>query len=178
MKYIKLFEEFSINEAKNKMPNSLLNYMRCEEFKTWFGDWEFDLNGSSKIVENGFPMVVYHGAKVKFDEFDENKQVSGWLGKGFYFADNKKATKDYGNKTIVACLNIRNPYMVKTNQSQFDIMDELRIEFNDKQLEKIDYKEKLMQNGYDGIIFNHHELGLMICCFKPNQIKIVNDYIY
>lgn len=174
MKYIKLFEEFSINEAKIKIPNSLINYMRSEEFKNWFGDWETDLNSSSKIVENGFPMMVYHGTKIKFTEFDETKQKNGWLGKGFYFTNDKKATKEYGSKPIIACLNIKKPFIVKSSDNG-DIIRELRAKFD--QIDEFNIKEILMKNGYDGLIFNHWEKGLMITCFKPNQIKIVNDYI-
>lgn len=58
-----------------------------KNFKRWFGDWENDKNGSSKIVdEDGKPMVVYHGTlDYGFEAFDMNAlndRGGAWFSKG------------------------------------------------------------------------------------------------
>ncbi len=40
---------------------------------------------------------------------------------------------------------------------------------------KSNLAEVLKENGYDGIIFNHWDRGIMISCFEPNQIKSATD---
>lgn len=45
--------------------------VRTEAFKSWFGDWEYDPENASKVVdENGEPLVVYHGSPHVFTVFD------------------------------------------------------------------------------------------------------------
>lgn len=62
------------NGKPSNLPKTLYEYVRSNEFKNWFGDWE-NTNNSSKIIdENGEPMLVFHGTKVKFNDFDEDKQ--------------------------------------------------------------------------------------------------------
>ena len=42
-------------------------FVRTNNFKKWFGDWEKDPENASKVVdENGMPKVVYHGTNVDF----------------------------------------------------------------------------------------------------------------
>lgn len=48
------------NGEISNLPKKLYEYVRTDEFKNWFGDWEKNPNNSSKIVdENGEPMVYY-----------------------------------------------------------------------------------------------------------------------
>ena len=48
------------NGDESNLPKNLYDYVRTDEFKSWFGDWENNPNTSSKIVdENGEPMVYY-----------------------------------------------------------------------------------------------------------------------
>ncbi|UOO76512.1 hypothetical protein LVJ85_10950 [Neisseria sp. Dent CA1/247] len=66
--------------------------VRTEEFKNWFGDWENDPSGASKVVNRrtGEPLVVYHGTRDKaFGVFDLEKSAIGYWGKGFYFAESR-----------------------------------------------------------------------------------------
>ena len=91
--------------APNGKPSNLTaeqyKLVRTPEFKAWFGDWENDTENASKVVdENGEPLVVYHGTKNEFYEFDTNKQLKGWLGRGFYFSKNKTEAKDYVLNTL------------------------------------------------------------------------------
>ena len=125
--------------APNGKPSNLTpeqyKLVRTPEFKAWFGDWENSPLTASKIVDfNGEPLVVYHRSKIKFHEFDLNKQLNGWLGKGFYFSVNKDEFKEYGNKLLSVFLNIEQPFIVKGN-SPNDFLTELKNELNLEQIE-------------------------------------------
>lgn len=48
--------------------------VRTPMFKEWFGDWENDPAGASKVVDaNGEPMVVYHASDADILAFDPSK---------------------------------------------------------------------------------------------------------
>jgi hypothetical protein len=107
-------------KAPNGKPTNLNErqwaQVRTPEFKNWFGDWENDPENASKVVdENGEPMVVYHGTKSKFDQFEYNR--ISWearlaqQGPGFYMTDNKKAASEYGNPMNVFT-NLLNPLVI------------------------------------------------------------------
>lgn len=89
------------NGKKSNLNESQWVSVRTKEFKKWFGDWENNLEKSSKIVdENGEPRVVYHGTNVKFDKFDKSKLGSkNWMADsaytGFFFAGDKKTSQSY-----------------------------------------------------------------------------------
>ena len=164
------------NGNKSNLPKDLYEYVKTDDFKNWFGDWKNNPNSSSKIVdENGEPMLVYHGTKLKFNQFDIDKQKIGWLGKGFYFTNDKDATKEYGKSTMKLFLNIRNPFIVQ-GESPSDVYYEIKTKFNIKRQEDIDTDVSIIleEKGYDGLIFNHWDKGNMISCFNSTQIKIIN----
>ena len=160
------------NGNKSNLPKNLYEYVRTDEFKSWFGDWENNPNISSKIIdENGEPMLVYHGTKIEFNQFDIDKQKIGWLGKGFYFTNNKGATKEYGKSTMKIFLNIRKPFIVKGDAPN-DVEYEIKTKYNTTI--DTDVSILLKEKGYDGVVFNHWDKGNMISCFTSNQIKIIN----
>ena len=161
------------NGNKSNLPKHLYDYVRTEEFKKWFGDWENDPDNSSKIIdENGEPLLVFHGSKVKFVKFDDSKQKIGWLGKGVYFTKDKHATKEYGRYVIKAFLNIRNPFIV-IGETPNDVYYEVIGKVDESDVSII-----LKQKGYDGLIFNHWDKGNMINCFSTSQIKTTtNEYL-
>lgn len=165
------------NGSPSKLPKNLYGYVRTDEFKKWFGDWENSPSNSSKVTdENGEPLLVFHGTKVKFDQFDMEKQKNGWLGKGFYFTDDKNATKEYGRTTLKIFLNIRNPFKVNGNEPN-DIRREVKQKYNsfgDYAEISDDMSVPLIEHGHDGIFFKHWDKGNMFSCFTSNQVKIVN----
>lgn len=61
-------------------------------FWKWF-------NGSKIVDKQGRPIVVYHGTKTDFDNFDLNKiGLNGLaLGPGFYFTDSESVAHGYGD---------------------------------------------------------------------------------
>lgn len=159
------------NGSKSNLSKKLYYYVRTDEFKKWFGDWESNPTKASKIVDdNGEPLLVYHGSKNSFNEFDTQKQKNGWLGKGFYFTKDKNSAKKHGRSVIKAFLNIRNPFIVRgndTNDVDYEIRTKHKTQINS------DVSIVLKQNNWDGVIFNHWDVGNMISCFEPNQIRIV-----
>jgi len=132
-------------------------------FKKWFGD--------SKVVdENGKPLVVYHGTRESFDEFDISQigqTDQGEYGQGFYFAkdpnesswyagtDEMMGDQDTGGNVMPVYLSLRNPYIVK--HGGFG-----------KTIDTV----KLKSDGYDGVIaIDDNGIFVELVAFKPNQIK-------
>lgn len=162
----------TLNKMKSNLTIEQQKLVRTPAFKKWFGDWENSPQTASKVVdENGEPLVVYNRSKKTFFVFDADKQLNGWLGKGFYFSESKFEFKDYGNKLLSVFLNIRNPFVVK-GQEPTDFLYELKKKFN---ADTFDTTEKLKENSYDGVIYKHWDYdGKMFSCFEPNQIKLAD----
>jgi hypothetical protein len=163
-------------EPSNLKPK-LYKLVRTKEFKDWFGDWENDSKNSSKIVDrNGEPMIVYHGTKNDFYQFDTNKQLKGWLGRGFYFTKNKIEAKDYGNRLLKCFLNIRNPFVVEGDKVNPDgtiswsVGREGEISKKYGYVDADDISKTLKHFKHDGIIEAD-----MISCFNPTQIKLADE---
>ena len=114
--------------------------------------------------------IFYHGSNKKFDVFDEEYQLDGWLGKGFYFTDDKKKAKDYGRYVKPVHLDIKNPFYVQ-GDSPSDAYTEINKQFNPDGILNDELSFLLKKNSYDGCIFNHWEQGYMYTCFYSNQIK-------
>ena len=92
-----------INGEKRHVYNSANQRIHDTEegvknFYKWFG--------KSKVVdEQGRPKVVYHGTNADFDKFDQKKQRPGqYGGKGFFFSEDEKVTKNFGDKVMPAYL--------------------------------------------------------------------------
>lgn len=93
--------------APNGKPSNLnsvqWHLVRSPEFKKWFGDFENDLENSSKVVdENQEPLIVYHGSNSLFNEFH-----TAGINNLAFFSDNKKVAKNYGKKVSQFFLNIK-----------------------------------------------------------------------
>lgn len=101
------------------MPELLQKYMPPSElaldpnFRRWFGN--------SKVVdEYGEPVSVYHGTADDFNAFSDTKIGKGdpgFLGRGFYFADNPYVAETYSRlrpgpqeRVIEAYLSLQNPF--------------------------------------------------------------------
>jgi hypothetical protein len=144
MKYLKLFEEYS---------------------KESFND--------SVIVDSeGELLELYHGTDNKFDSFNEEYQLNGWLGKGFYFTDDINYAKENGKYVMKVHLNIKNPFYVEGNAPS-DVYTEINKKYNPDKSLFDDLEVLLKNNGHDGVIFKHWDIGNMYSCFYPNQIKIL-----
>ena len=77
---------------------------KAKAFKSWFGDWENDPAGASKVVNaegepqetHGAAKKVYHGTYGQFDAFDKSKAKPANVGTGFYFAENREVANSFG----------------------------------------------------------------------------------
>ncbi len=157
-------------------------YIRTNNFKNWFGDWEKDPENSSKVVdENGEPLVVYHSTDDDISIFDRSKlgentmynnignESSGYAQSslmGFWFNTDK--LPDIGNKSMPVFLNIRNPYDAESLQTlAADIEAAGGAEA---------FLDMLRWNGYDGLWISDEEMGgRSYVAFEPNQIKSATD---
>ena len=167
---IENFKNPSLETEKNQenLRFSIAPQVDTPEFKNWFKD--------SKVVdENGNPLVVYHGTNADFNIFDKGNK-NGWLGKGIYFAENKKYAKTNGKSIISVYLNIQNPYIVKAD-SPDGFLTEVKEKYPETNFFNI--AEILQKNGYDGIIYNHwdNDVGKIITVFNPTQIKSATDNV-
>lgn len=79
-----------------------------QNFQKWFSD--------SKIVDDsGNPKILYHGTDQKFNVFDINKVGYttgnyGHYGYGFYFSEDIREAKGYGDNIIQCYLSIKKPF--------------------------------------------------------------------
>ena len=103
------------NGEDSNLTNDQWSYVRTEEFKDFFGDWETDPENSSKILdENGEPQVVYHGTNKEFETFEgvkiQGKELS-FFSTDLEYAQAHSMKNENGGKSIVkeVFLNIRNP---------------------------------------------------------------------
>jgi hypothetical protein len=160
------------NGKKSNLTDEQYKLVRTPAFKKWFGDWENDAGNSSKVVdENGEPLTLYHRSKEKFNIFDNAKQRNGWLGKGFYFSENKMQFKDYGKVLLSVFIDIKNPFVVK-GESPTDFIDEAKKLFD---VDDFNSTQKLIENNYNGIIYKHWDYqGKLFSCFNSNQIKLAD----
>lgn len=154
-----------------------------KEYKSYFNDNFKEWFENSKIVnKDGSPMIVYHGTKRDFDEFqskDHRKDTSGYyftndpkyayvfMGYDKDKEDLYKGTKDYLknpthgeiNPNIVPVyLSIQNPLILK--EDEVDIIEDIGY-----------WKgiyDKVKSKGYDGVIMDDMS---QIFVFDPTQIK-------
>lgn len=164
------------------------------EFKRWFGD--------SKVVdENGQPLVVYHGTRADFSEFDTDYTRDLGIHLGTQKQANHFAQRG-GGRVIPAYVSIKNPitlsdtFDAKTTAAQDTIwqleskkvlpksetmsLRALSISNHDYGDEGIQstwaaIREALENAGYDGVVyFNENEKegrGTSYIAFRPEQIK-------
>jgi len=76
------------------------------KFQKWFGD--------SKVVDDtGKPLVVYHGTKDEFSEFQTDLL-------GAFFSSSEEAALQYGDVTVPAYLSLQKPMEVDAGGSAWD----------------------------------------------------------
>jgi len=132
----------------------------AKNFATWFGD--------SKVVdENGEPLVVYHGAKTGFDEFDPTKTSSG--ESAFFFTTNKEYASNEA-KTRKGGGSVLPVYLASQNPNEIDYQG------GDWSGDKQDLQTSI-SGGFDGMIRRNVQSKLWgvkfdeYVVFSPNQIK-------
>lgn len=95
-----LFKELEKNFWKEQAIFTWLQ-VRTENFKNWFGDWQWNPTNASKVVDNNWePLVVYHWTNRGFDKFQEKDWARRFKNTWFHFASNHEFVKEYEEKWI------------------------------------------------------------------------------
>lgn len=147
-----------------------------DNFWKWFG--------SSKIIKNGKPLVVYKGMlKRDWRTGDMIKIINSTTGKwAGYFTDDKTVAQSFkdiystmGEADVYEVyLSIKNPFIVDAaGKPAKDFM--LDADVIEKQSNE-ELKSILNNNKYDAIIVkNTFDEGTLYIPFHPNQIKSIHN---
>jgi hypothetical protein len=130
-----LIDQLSPNGSERTKESGLSpefqKFVRTEQFKEWFGDWENDPDNASKIVdENGEPLLVYAGLPTGITQLSgEHRLHTGSDELGYYFTkrlsnargmaeQRRDATTDeiVPSSVYGAFLNLRQPIIVQAHQ--------------------------------------------------------------
>ena len=186
-------------------PNNELNkflgeklYIRTENFKNWFGDWQMDPKNASKVVdENGEPLVVYHGTQlmemyIKDGHFytrNTDKFYTFHDGKGFFTSDKNDAESFTGGRKAglyAVYLDIKNPFVYDLKGQDWDAIEGYDNEDGYKYVttDYIVQDVKRRYPEYDGVILRNvggensgyidHPIDDYIP-FKAEQIKSATE---
>lgn len=138
---------------------------------TWF-------SGSRVRDERGGPLVVYHGTKEQFDQFDVSKVSDCMEEGGFFFTPDLCRAMPYGPRILSANLSIKNPFEIDPISWMEGAYDdgERRVRIN---------IPALKAQGYDGIRIDGDptsageptwEFGNDVwIAFDPAQVRILGD---
>lgn len=158
--------------------------VRTPEFKAWFGDWENDAKGSSKILDlNGEPLVAYHRTNAEFDTFDVSLG-SGIAGQGIYLTGMKPEDDMYGRIELSLFPNIKNPVDFSSGDASISEMAKklkLKPIYELGSLSEIrkwsaNLRTRLKKKGYDGAILKGAREGeVYYVAFDANQVKSVDN---
>ncbi len=127
----------------------ITNQTDTQEFKKWFGD--------SKItVDSDIPLVVYHGTDVNIKEFTDDSIGSytgnyGQYGRGFYFTNDYKYAKSYGDNVLEVYLKIEKPfhwneYNLGLLNDKYDLPNITKEEYSFKEKELLIIFNKIDKN--------------------------------
>jgi hypothetical protein len=94
--YLQTFEQY--NQKENNINDN---------FWKWFG--------KSKNIENGKPIVLFHGTNQDFKTFDikrvgYSKGNYGHYGYGFYFSDDIREAETYGKNILKCYIKMETPF--------------------------------------------------------------------
>jgi hypothetical protein len=120
---------------------------KAPEFKRWFKD--------SKVVdENGKPLVMYHATTSDFSKFDTERKSLMGAGSWFSREPSQQFAEGEGGNIMPVYLSLQNPMRMQAPINYFD-------------------KNKLMEQGYDGVLITSPIDGRTTAAvaFQPTQIK-------
>ena len=151
------------NGKPSNLSPELYEYVRTPAFKEWFGDWENNSEGASKILdENGEPKVMYHGTNVMFDEFISTNR-------GIWFADTLERAESYakakdGDIVMPVFLNIKNPAYSEYPKSELD---------NWTRFNKLGYDGRIVLDGDNifNVVATDNEQVMLIDKLQHNSVK-------
>lgn len=147
-------------------------------FWKWFGD--------SKVVdEQGRPLVVYHGTRADFSEFDTDRIGQNFAESkgGFFFTGSQAAASGYastrggeGGNVMPAHLSLQNPLTLDTYL--WATGDTVESALTDREYKLIDLFDEdpagviayAKDGGHDGIFWKNGK-DVFAVAFNPEQIK-------
>ena len=164
----------AINDTISRIKNIPIDTLREGEYLEDY----LSRNAVSKVVDkNGEPMIVWHGTKHSFEEFEldvDNKRGKHLVhvNKGFFFTDSKKKALKYKNSNVIpAFLSAKNP-------GESSVV-------KDGVVNNVDKENKiLLDDTYDSAIFirfdkEGEEFGTkpttQYVAKRPNQIKSIDN---
>lgn len=134
---------------------------------------------------NSTDLILYHGTKNKFDDFDlkffnSSTADGGWLGYGIYLTNDYEYAETYGD--VLECkVHIENPYIL-TDSLYSTRPVKLRDELNVKNAKEI--TAKLKNNNYDSVLLKYIDADfsmnefIELNVFNPTNIKITYEGIF
>ena len=139
---------------------------------------------ASKVVdENGEPLVVYHGTREHFYEFEHGRafgsgDIYGYLGHAFYATNDYETAESYADggykRTLGLFLNIRNPYETKNPDHTSPAHDGSFAKHLGVSPREV--SPTLRQMGHDGVIATDEEAGYIEYAFyHSTQAKSATD---
>ena len=185
VKFVKYdIRDIGMFTSKEQLPQKLVNESVEPKLNDNFWKWF----GNSKVVdENGNPLVVYHGTRSQFNEFDRK-----YAKRGFFFTTKKRKNSVAGyyayynddKGSILPCyIKLENPLIVhRPNGNEDDIArangtlsnyDGIIVLYDDKddwEFSDYDYIEKKRKPL---TIKNGEVIEYIV--FDPNNIKSVNN---
>jgi hypothetical protein len=168
------------NGGPTRLTESQWIRTRTPAFKNWFGDFENNPAGASKVVDlNGDPLVVYHGTpkEVLFTEFytgnvgaffTDNPSIASTFtpnSDDVEFQDGAAFTESGEGGVYEVFLDIKNPKTVESGRWGFDIEQQ----FASGKREGFD--GGIAENVEDGGRFGFADIGNQYVVFDPTQIK-------
>ena len=110
-------------------------------------------------------LKTYHYTNSNFTAFDRSTARTGNEMDGFFFAPDAESTREYGERQIVAYLNITNLAVDPVLDRKFDDSGTL-------------LREKLAAQGYDGVARTENGKIYEYMVFDPEQIKLADAVTY
>lgn len=139
------FIERGAKSAKNQLND--IRYSKSSDqtntsaFKNWF-------DGSKVVGADGKPLVVYHNTNADFTVFDKTKnglaQQFNAQVPGFWFAEDSKIGRVFGEKQMQVYLSLKNPKVISAKSYL------QKFVYNGQDPQK--FRAKLEREGYDGLI--------------------------
>ena len=141
---------------------------------------------SSKVVdENGEPLVVWHGTREHFYEFEHGRafgsgDIYGYLGDAFYATNDYETAESYADggykRTLGLFLNIRNPYETKNPDHTSPAHGGSFAKHLGVSPREV--SPTLRQMGHDGVIATDEEAGYIEYAFyHSTQAKSATDNV-
>ena len=158
------------NGKKSNLTERQYAQVRTKAFKDWFGDWQYDPEHSSKVVdETGEPLVVYHATNKIFNTYKERD--------GIHFGSYNTAL-GVANEKFDPTFDTIEEAQASIAKGKFRINQVFLNIRNPKQSKDLGTGWKqLITEGFDGGSYMAAEGDTSFVVFNPNQIKSATDNV-